>query len=134
MMEPGKEMEGRKEQAHLERESIRNRPVYVPKVDILEDGESITLLADMPGVDDQSVDIVIEKDVLTINGTVEPENQKDLRIIHAEYGTGDYRRTFTVTDVIDHDRIEATVKNGVLKLILPKAERAKPRKISVKTS
>ncbi|MDD5476200.1 MAG: Hsp20/alpha crystallin family protein, partial [Syntrophales bacterium] len=101
---------------------------------ILESTESITLMADMPGVDEQSVDIVIEKDVLTINGSVEPAYHKNYRMIHAEYDTGDYRRTFTLTDVIDHERIEATVKNGVLKLILPKSERAKPRKISVKTS
>lgn len=134
MIESGKELEARKEQAHLERENIRNRPVYVPRVDILETTESITLLADMPGVDEQSVDIVIEKDVLTINGAVEPENHNGFRLVHADYGTGDFRRSFTVTDEIDHDRIEAIVKNGVLKLVLPKAERAKPRKINVKTS
>ncbi|MCK9229872.1 MAG: Hsp20/alpha crystallin family protein [Syntrophales bacterium] len=134
MIEPGKEMEGLKEQARLEREDIRNRPVYVPRVDIFETMESITLLADMPGVDEQSVDIIIEKDVLTINGTVEPESHTDFRLVHADYGTGDYRRSFTVTDEIDHNRIEAVVKNGVLKLVLPKAERAKPKKITVKTA
>lgn len=134
MMEPGKEMEARKSQARLERENLRNRPVYVPRVDILETSESITLLADMPGVDEQSVDIIIEKDVLTINGTVEPESYQGFRLVHADYGTGDFRRSFTVADEIDHDRVEAIVKDGVLKLVLPKAERAKPRKISVKTS
>ena len=134
MMDPGKEMEGRKEQAQLERENIRNRPVYVPRVDIIETMESITLLADMPGVDEQSVDIIIEKDVLTISGTVEPESHGGFRLVHADYGTGDFRRSFTVTDEIDHNRIEAVVKNGVLKLVLPKAERAKPKKISVKTA
>ncbi|MDD5476413.1 MAG: Hsp20/alpha crystallin family protein, partial [Syntrophales bacterium] len=112
MAETRKEMEARKEEAVMERENIRNRPVYVPRVDILESTESITLMADMPGVDEQSVDIVIEKDVLTINGSVEPAYHKNYRMIHAEYDTGDYRRTFTLTDVIDHERIEATVKNG----------------------
>ena len=134
MMEKGKEVEARREQTPLAQESIKNRPVYVPRVDIIENNDSITLLADMPGVDEGTVDIVLEKDLLTINGTVEPQAHKDHRVAYAEYGTGDYRRAFTVTDAIDHNRIEATVKNGVLKLVLPKGERAKPKKISVKTA
>lgn len=134
MMEAGKEMEVQREQPLTTRENMKNKPVYIPKVDIVENTESICLLADMPGVDEGSVDIVLEKGVLTINGTVEPESYRDHRIAYAEYGAGDYRRTFTVTDAIDHNRIEATMKNGVLKLVLPKGERAKPKKISVKTA
>lgn len=133
MMEAGKEIETRKEQAPVTRETIRNRPVYVPPVDIVENNDAIILLADMPGVDEENIDIVLENDVLTINGTVEPEFHENYRMAYAEYVTGDFRRSFTVTDAIDHDRIEASMKNGVLKLVLPKGERARPKKISVKT-
>ncbi len=134
MAEKGKQMEPRKEQAPVAQESMKNRPVYVPRVDIIEDNEAIVLMADMPGVDEGNVDIVLEKGVLTINGRVDDYFPEDHRLMYAEYGTGDYRRSFTVTDAIDHNRIEATMKNGVLKLVLPKGEQAKPKKISVKTA
>lgn len=132
MAERGKELEIKKEQASLDTESMRNRPIFIPQVDIVENKDSILLIADMPGVDEQGIDINLERDVLTINGTVETPFRKDYRVIHAEYHVGDYRRSFTLTDVIDHTKIEATVKSGVLRLFLPKAEKAKPKKIALK--
>jgi len=132
MADRGKELEVKKEQAPLDTESLRNRPVFIPQVDIVESKDLIMLIADMPGVDEQGIDINLERDVLTINGTVEAPFRKDYRVIHAEYHVGDYRRSFTLTDAIDHNKIEASVKNGVLRLSLPKAEKAKPKKIAVK--
>jgi HSP20 family protein len=134
MAEPGKALESRSEQASLQAESTRPRRVFVPRTDIIEKTDSIILVADMPGVDESHVDITMEKGVLTIYGTVDAAYHEDYGIAYAEYSIGDYRRSFTVTDEIDQDKIEATVKNGVLRLTLPKAEKVKPKKITVKTA
>jgi HSP20 family molecular chaperone IbpA len=113
-------------------ERTRSKRLFTPSVDIIEDRDSLYLIADMPGVDENSVDITLEKNLLTIYGTVEPEVPENHRLVSAGYGIGDYQRTFTLSDEIDREKIEATVKNGVLRLILPKAEAAKTRKIPVK--
>ena len=88
----------------------------------------------MPGVDEKAINITLDKDVLTIEGSVGIEHYKDYSLAYAEYGVGDYRRAFTIADGIDRDRIEATVTNGVLRLVLPKAEEVKPKKIEVRAS
>jgi HSP20 family molecular chaperone IbpA len=107
--------------------------VYTPDVDIIERKDDIIVMADMPGVDENSVDITLEKNVLTIYGKVDAEIPEQHRLWLSEYGIGDYQRTFTLSDEVDRNRIQATVKNGVLRLILPKAEEVKTRKIAVKT-
>lgn len=107
--------------------------VYTPQVDIVERKEDIIVYADMAGIDEKSVDINLEKNVLSIFGKVENDSIKNHRCAYTEYGVGDYERVFTLSDEIDRDRIQATVKNGVLKLVLPKAEAMKSRKITVKT-
>jgi HSP20 family protein len=112
-------------------ERTRPRKVYAPAVDILEKKDEIVVIADMPGVDERSVDITLEKDVLTIQGQVEPDAPEGYHLALAEYGVGDFQRAFTITEEIDRDRIEASVKNGVLRLVLPKAPVARTRKISV---
>jgi len=116
----------------LETERTRNRKVYVPKVDIYETKDAMVLIADMPGVDNQSVDITLEKNVLTITGNVESTSYEGKTLAYAEYDTGDYQRAFTISDEVDQDRIEAAVENGVLRLTLPKIEKAKIRKIAIK--
>lgn len=111
----------------------RTRPerMYTPAVDILERKDDIIMIADMPGVDEKSVDITLEKNVLTIFGKVEAAALGDHRLLSAEYGVGSFQRAFTITDDIDRDRIQALVKNGVLRLTLPRAATAKTRKIAV---
>jgi len=94
--------------------------------------EAIILVADMPGVDEKTVDVVLDKNTLTISGTSEPLSFKDYSIGYCEYDVGDYQRAFTISDEVDKDKIEATVKNGVLRLILCKAEKVKARKIAIK--
>jgi len=116
----------------VETERTRNRKVYVPKVDIIETGDAMVIYADMPGVDDKSVEVTLEKNVLTITGTVGPQEFAGRSICYAEYDVGDYERAFTVSDEMDRDRIEASVKNGVLKLILYKAAQVEARKIAVR--
>jgi HSP20 family protein len=112
-------------------ERMRATRIYSPQVDIIERQEEIVIIADMPGADEKSVDITLEKNVLTIYGKVDPFIPKGHSLSLSEYGIGDYQRVFTLSDEVDRDKIKATVKNGVLKLVMPKAESAKTRKIPI---
>jgi len=112
-------------------ERTKPRSVFKPDVDIMEQKDDTVLTADLPGVDERSLDITLEKSVITIRGTVAPEIPAGYRLVYGEYAVGDYERAFTLSDEVDKDRIQATVKNGVLKLVLPKAAAAKARRISV---
>jgi HSP20 family molecular chaperone IbpA len=125
--------EVQKKEAELEKgvERTRETRVYTPAVDIIEKKNDIVVFADMPGVDENSVDITLEKDLLTIYGKIEPEVPENHKLAVSEYGMGDYQRTFTLSDEIDKDHIQATVRDGVLRLVLPKAEKAKTKKIPV---
>ncbi len=122
-----------KKEASLEKgvERTRETRVYTPAVDIIEKSNDIVILADMPGVDENSVDVTIEKDLLTIYGKIEPEIPANHKLVISEYGIGDYQRTFTLSSEIDKAHIQATVSDGVLRLVLPKAEKEKTRKIPV---
>lgn len=113
-------------------ERTRSRRAYVPRVDIYETDNDIVLLADMPGVNENSIDINLEKNVLSINGSVEPDEPDNYGLAYGEYEMGDYQRSFTLSNEIDQDKIEATVKNGVLRLCLPKAGPAQTKKIAIK--
>ena len=115
-------------------ERTRARKAYVPRADIFETNDGIVVVADMPGVDENSVDITLEKNVLSINGFVEWAQPENYSLAYAEYEVGDYFRRFTLSDEVDQDNIQATVKNGVLRLHLPKAGPALARKISVKAA
>ena len=119
-------------QTPLEMERTRSRKVFVPRVDIYETKESIVLIADMPGVDEHDVDITLEKNILTINGTVEASKLTGYSVAYTEYDVGDYQRAFTLSDEVDRDRIDARVKNGVLRVTLHKAAQVKARKIAIK--
>ncbi|HNQ65625.1 MAG TPA: Hsp20/alpha crystallin family protein [Smithella sp.] len=112
-------------------ERIRNVKTFVPRVDIYETKDALFLIADMPGIDEQTVDVELEKNILTISGRVENGKVKDYRLVFSEYEVGDYERTFTLSDEIDRDKIKANVKHGVLRLELPKAEEVKPKKIKI---
>ncbi len=111
--------------------SGRSGRIYAPAVDIVENQSRIIVLADMPGVDEHSVDISLEKNMLTICGRVDQNVPDGYQPAILEHDRGDYRRTFTIGEEIDRDGIEASVKNGVLRLILPKSVQAKTRKIAV---
>jgi len=115
-------------------ERTRARKAYVPRADIFETGNEIIVVADMPALDENSVDITLEKNVLSINGLVEPAQLDSHSLAYAEYEVGDYFRRFTLSDEVDQDNIQATVNNGVLRLHLPKAGPAQARKIAVKAA
>ncbi len=127
-----KDIEKKETQAAETVERTAPRPVYKPRIDIVEREHEIVMYADMPGVDEKNVDITLEKNELTIHGRASRPAHGDDTLVHREYGFGDYERVFTLSNEIDFERIEASVSNGILKLVLPKAEEAKTRKISVK--
>jgi len=110
-------------------EITREGPVYTPRVDIWEDEKELTLVADIPGVEPNDLEIDLRDNILTIMGKVKPE--EDHRYVLKEFGVGNYYRQFTLSEVIDQEKIAAAVKNGVLTLTLPKVEKAQPRKIQV---
>jgi HSP20 family protein len=112
-------------------ERTRDCACFVPRADVYETGDAIVVLADMPGVDEESVDITLEDNVLTINGYVDIEPPEGYGLAYAEYRVGDYLRAFTLSDQIERSSIEATVKDGVLRLYLPKVEQVKRRKIAI---
>jgi HSP20 family molecular chaperone IbpA len=104
-------------------ERTRDRRAFVPRSDIYEDEDRIVIVADMPGVTEESIDITLEKNVLTINGYVEDVRpDEDYALAYAEYRVGDYVRRFSVSNQIDQENIEATVRDGVLRLNLPKVK------------
>jgi HSP20 family molecular chaperone IbpA len=121
-----------KQVAETEAERTRDQPAFVPRVDIYETDAAIVVVADMPGVSEDSVDIILEKGVLTINGYVDPEVPEGYGLVHAEYQVGDYVRSFSLSNEIDQDAIEATLKDGVLRVTLNKITEAQTKKIAVK--
>jgi len=115
------------------REHTRSGLHYRPNVDIIESKDELTVLADLPGVRPQDLDINFERGTLTLHGRVRPRQDEDTQFLLLEYGVGDFYRTFEVSECIDAGRIHAELADGVLKLHLPKVEAAKPRKIEVRT-
>ena len=115
-------------------EATRPGVLLTPPVDIFEDSQAITVLADMPGVTPGQLTIDLHEGVLTITGhAAAPERPNEVAVLR-EYRTGaTFQRSFTVSEAIDQGRIQATLKQGVLRLRLPKAERAKPRQITIQT-
>lgn len=112
-------------------ESTRGLPNYIPQVDIYEDNQVITVLADMPGVDKSGVSIDLKDDQLTIDGKIDRSDENET-LIHREYEMGNYFRQFTLSDLIDREKITAKMADGVLTLTLPKAQKPEPKKIEVK--
>jgi HSP20 family protein len=104
-----------------------------PRTDIFETPEAFLLLADVPGAAEDGVDVTLENDVLTVSAKTTSEEPQGYAWAHREYASADYQRQFTVAAEIDRDRIEATLHDGVLRVTLPKAARAKTRKITVQT-
>lgn len=115
-------------------EQTQPGPVFTPAVDIFETEKALTLLADMPGVASDDVIIDLRDDVLTITGAVKPFEGKDEKDVLVEFEVGRFHRQFSLSEAIDQSRIEAKLADGVLRLSLPKAEKAVPRKIAVTSS
>jgi HSP20 family molecular chaperone IbpA len=114
-------------------ERTRNGMTFSPRIDICEKEDELLLFADMPGVTADGLDIRFENHELTIHGRVAPRH-KDVEYLYAEYGTGDFFRTFSIGESVDASRISGELRNGVLTLHLPKTEEVKPRRIEVRAS
>ncbi|MGE5616667.1 MAG: Hsp20/alpha crystallin family protein [Bacillota bacterium] len=108
------------------------KAVLVPPVDIIENPEGITLRADLPGVARENLAIDVDNDTLTIEGDVALGEPANLQGVYAEVRVAHYKRSFVLSRDLDASRIEASMKNGVLTLVVPKAEQAKPRRIAVR--
>jgi HSP20 family molecular chaperone IbpA len=111
-------------------EPTRERPRIVPRADVLETDESFVLVADMPGVDEKSVEVTLHNRVLTITGEVRPRQHEGYRRVYAEFEDADYERAFHISADVDASAIQATVKNGVLRVSVPKRKPAQ-KKVSV---
>ena len=112
-------------------ETTRPGRSYVPDIDVCETADSLWLWADMPGVDEHSVDVNLTDGVLTIEGRVALKDYEGLNPAYTEYNIGNFVRRLSVSDDVDAGRITARMINGVLELQLPKAERAKARRIPI---
>lgn len=126
------ELEAREKQA-LEREQTRPGPVFRPDVDIVERADEFLVVADLPGVDDRSVNVRLENGLLSIDARLAVEPDSGWNAVYTEYRVGGYHREFALSEGIDVDRVAARMRNGVLELKLPKVERARPRSIEVKS-
>ena len=104
---------------------------FVPTTDIFETEQALSLIVEMPGVDKSKVDVSVEDGVLTIQGQIDFSKYEGMQPIYTEYNIGHYRRSFSLSNKIAQDKIAAEMQDGVLTLVLPKAEEAKPRRISV---
>ncbi len=125
-------VEQKKDTAPESTRLTRDNVCYRPHVDILEDAQQLTVLADLPGVKAEDIDIRCEQGELTIRGRVTGRVPGKVRFLRREYGVGDFERSFRLSDVIDTSKIAAECHDGVLTLVLPKVEAARPRKIEVK--
>ena len=131
-----KEIERRPMQETARGEATRPGTVFTPAVDIYETDDAIVVIADMPGVRADGLEIDLRENVLTIDGrlvTEEPTTTPGMgeRLLLQEYETGGFHREFRLTNLIDRARIDASLKHGILRLTLPKAENARPRRIEV---
>lgn len=110
--------------------------VWVPAIDVIEQKDSYLMYAELPGVDPSQIDITFEQNVLTIRGTkpstVQASNEGELRVYAAERVTGSFERSIRLPEFVDGDHIAAEFNNGLLKVQVPKAQAAQPRRIEVK--
>lgn len=120
----------KREVEHRQESTIPAR-MFVPVADIFETEDALTVILEMPGVGKGGVEVTVENDVLTISGRVDFSKYEGLHPLYTEYNVGNYARSFQLSSKIAQDRISAELQNGVMKLLLPKAESAKPRTIKV---
>ena len=120
-------------QDNLKRESpAAETPAMVPAVDVLENEAGIIVKADLPGVAREGLNIRVDGETLTIEGQVNLGDVQALEPVYAEIRTAQYKRSFVLSRDLDTSKIDATMKNGVLTLTVPKLEQAKPRRIAVR--
>ena len=110
------------------------RLVFTPPIDIYETDVGLVLRADLPGVSLDTLELQVQDNKLTLFGRMEQVVPENARLLHQEYETGDFLRSFILSDEVDHQHITAKLNNGVLEVVLPKADKPEPRRIQVATS
>jgi HSP20 family protein len=120
-----------KREVEKKQESTTSWRNYLPVTDIFETDHALTVVLEMPGVSKKDVDINVENDVLTIEGHIDFSKYERLQPVYTEYNVGHYARSFQLSSKIDQSAITAELKDGVMTLVLPKPEKARPRKIKV---
>jgi HSP20 family molecular chaperone IbpA len=120
-----------KREVEKKQESTTPARTYLPVTDIFETEQALTVVMEMPGVDKQNVEVMVENDVLSVAGRIDFSKYEGLQPVYTEYNVGHYARSFQLSNTIDQSRISADLRDGVITLMLPKAEEAKPRKIKV---
>lgn len=126
--------QGRRDVTRGREDAERTAMTFTPAVDILAQGDVTVILADMPGVAPEDVDVTLERQHLALKGRIRPHAPEGYRRLSSEYREGDYLRVFTLSDEVDQKQIKAEFRHGVLRLELPRATHAKPKKISVKAA
>jgi HSP20 family protein len=121
----------KKRELEGKQESTIPARTFLPTADIYEDRDSLKVVLEMPGIEKGNVEVKVEEDVLFIEGRLDLAKYKGLQPLYTEYNIGNYSRSFRLSNAIDPDKIGAELKDGVLSLTLPKAEKAKPRTIRV---
>jgi HSP20 family protein len=125
------EVQKKKELVEKEEKTVPAR-FYVPSTDIYETENALTVVVEMPGVEKDKIEINIEDNVLKIEGHIDFASYTEMQPVYTEYNIGHYSRKFSLSSKIDQSKISADMKDGVLTLTLPKAEEAKPRKITIR--
>ncbi len=105
--------------------------MFLPATDIFETDQALTMLVEMPGVPKENIEVKVEGDILTIDGRIDFSKYEGLLPLYTEYNVGNFSRTFQLSNEIEQAGIKAELNDGVMRLVLPKAERAKPRRIQV---
>jgi HSP20 family molecular chaperone IbpA len=121
-----------KREVEKAQEATRPTRAFLPNADIFETEEALTVVLEMPGVDRDNINVSVENGLLTIEGRINFSKYEGLDPVYSEYNIGPFRRTFRISSRIDQDKIRAEMRDGVITLVLPKAEEAKTRRIEVK--
>lgn len=131
-MAPQQELQvQQKREVEKKQESTVPSRIFLPVTDIFETDQALTMILEMPGVDKENVDVSVENDVLTIEGRIDYSKYEGLRPVYTEYNIGNYARSFHLSSKIEQTGINAELRDGVMRLVLPKAEKAKSRKVKV---
>ena len=120
-----------KREVDKKQESTIPSRLFLPAADIFETDQALTVVLEMPGVKKDNVDISVEGDVVRIEGRIDYSTYEGLQPVYTEYNIGHYVRSFQISNRIDQSAIKAEMADGVMRLVLPKAEKAKPRRIAV---
>ncbi len=115
----------------VQKKETKTLPKFTPNTDIIEQQDGFHIYMDMPGVSKKDLVIDLKENDLEISARAEHPRMEGVSNVHLEFGDGEYVRSFTISDAVERENINASLKNGVLELFLPKAEKAKPRKIEI---